>query len=160
MPGDWRAMIDEKNISHLEDHLGYWLRFVSNHVSHAFRLKVEGEGVTVAEWVLLREVLQSPAANPSQLAEKLGMTRGAISKLVERLCQKELATRAYSRGDRRFQSVSLTAAGKKLVPKLARLADDNDREFFGHLDKRQAAGLGELLRDIVRKHGWKDLPID
>ncbi|MEI9903207.1 MAG: hypothetical protein WDN06_03970 [Asticcacaulis sp.] len=44
--------------SHLEAHLGYWMRFVSNHVSQAFARKVEAHGVTVAEWVVLRELFE------------------------------------------------------------------------------------------------------
>jgi len=34
-------MMSASNVSALEDHLGYWLRYVSNQVSHAFSLKVE-----------------------------------------------------------------------------------------------------------------------
>ena len=153
-------MAARESISTLEDHAGYWLRFVSNHVSHAFTRKVEAQGVTVAEWVLLREMFEARAANPSQLADKLGMTRGAISKLVDRLCQKKLAARSYSSGDRRYQSVALTAAGIKLVPKLAQLADENDLEFFGHLNPEQKTCLVNLLRGIVRQQGWKDSPVD
>lgn len=147
-------------VSDLEKHAGYWLRFVSNHVSHAFARKVEGRGVTVAEWVLLRQMLSAGAANPSQLADAVGMTRGAVSKLVERLCRKKLTVRSSSEGDRRYHTVELTAAGKQLVPVLARLADENDREFFGHLKSNERNRLLSLLQDIVRRHGWKDLPVD
>ncbi len=150
----------KKPTSTLEDHTGYWLRYVSNHVSHAFARKVEAEGVTVAEWVILREMLDTGAANPSLLADKVGLTRGAVSKLVERLARKKLAVRSSSEGDRRYQTVELTAAGKRLVPVLAQLADENDREFFGHLKPIERTKLENLLRDIVRRHGWKDLPVD
>lgn len=150
----------KKSTSTLEDHTGYWLRYVSNHVSHAFARKVEAEGVTVAEWVLLRAMFDAGIANPSLIAEAVGMTRGAVSKLVERLCQKNLATRSSSKGDRRYQSVELTAAAKRLVPVLARLADENDREFFGHLERDERTKLVALLQDIVRRHDWKDLPVD
>ena len=150
----------KKSTSTLEDHAGYWLRYVSNHVSHAFARKVEAQGVTVAEWVLLREMYDAGATNPSQLASAIGLTRGAVSKLVERLCQKKLAVRCSSDGDRRYQTVELTAAGKRLVPVLAQLADENDREFFGHLKPREKASLVRLLQNIVRRHGWKDLPVD
>jgi len=149
-----------KSTSTLEDHAGYWLRYVSNHVSQAFARKVEAQGVTVAEWVLLREMLDVGAANPSQLADTVGMTRGAISKLVERLCRKKLAVRSSSDGDRRYQTVELTAAGRRLAPVLAQLADENDREFFGHLKSEEKDGLVSLLQNIVRRHGWKDLPVD
>ena len=153
-------MAPRKSVSQLDDHVGYWLRFVSNHVSHAFMQKVETQGVTVAEWVLLRELYGTPGVNPSQLAENLGMARGTVSKLVERLCRKGLVERTAAGDDRRRQTVALTAAGNRLVPVLARLADENDREFFGHLSPEQGAALVDQLRDIVRRHGWKDLPVD
>jgi DNA-binding MarR family transcriptional regulator len=147
-------------VSDLEKHAGYWLRFVSNHVSHAFARKVEAQGVTVAEWVLLRQMLDAGAANPSHLADAVGMTRGAVSKLVERLCRKKLAVRSSSDGDQRYQTVELTTAGRRLVPILGQLADDNDREFFGHMKPEERDSLVRLLQDIVRRHGWKDLPVD
>jgi DNA-binding MarR family transcriptional regulator len=149
-----------KKPSMLDDHAGYWLRYVSNHVSHAFAMKVEAHGVTVAEWVLMREMLESDATNPSLLADKVGMTRGAVSKLIERLCQKKLAVRMASDIDRRFQSVDLTATGKRLVPVLAKLADENDQEFFGHLQPEEKNKFVSLLQEIVRHHGWKDLPVE
>lgn len=145
--------------SPLDAHVGFWLRFVSNHVSHAFNRKVEALGVTVAEWVVLRQLLASGAVAPSGLAEALGMTRGAVSKLVERLLAKRLVSRAVGEEDRRYQTVALTAAGKKLVPKLAALADANDAEFFGHLSSEQRAKLLEWMQDIVRRHGLKDVPV-
>jgi len=152
-------MAVKKSASALEDHVGYWLRYVSNHVSHAFSQKVESRGVTVAEWVLLREMLDAGPTSPSQLADSIGLTRGAVSKLVERLCQKELVVRLSAEGDRRFQTVELTAAGKRLIPTLAKLADENDHEFFGHLKSSEQAHLMALFQDIVRRHGWKDLPV-
>lgn len=145
--------------SPLDAHVGFWLRFVSNHVSHAFRQKVETHGVTVAEWVVLRQLLASGATAPSVVAEALGMTRGAISKLVDRLLAKKLVTRTAGAEDKRFQTVALTVAGRKLVPLLAALADANDAEFFGHLGDEQQAALVELMKDIVRRHGLKDVPV-
>lgn len=146
--------------SPLDTHVGFWLRFVSNHVSHAFSQKVEGLGVTVAEWVVLRQLLASGATAPSVTAAALGMTRGAISKLVDRLLVKKLVTRAGGAEDKRFQTISLTATGRKLVPTLAALADANDAEFFGHLSDEERAGLVELLREIVRRHELKDVPVE
>ncbi len=153
-------MASKKSRSNLDDHAGYWLRYVSNHVSHAFAQKVEAKGVTVAEWVLLRQVLEAGTANPSQLAVSLGMTRGAVSKLIDRLCRKNLVARSYSGDDRRFQTVELSAAGERLVPVLAGLADENDHEFFGHLKPDERMSLVDLLQNIVRQHGWKDLPVE
>ena len=93
-------------VSPLEAHLGYWLRFVSNQVSHSFALKVADHDVSVAEWVVLRELYQCEAMAPSVLAEKIGMTRGAISKLADRLSAKTLVKRTTSDEDRRYQALA------------------------------------------------------
>jgi DNA-binding MarR family transcriptional regulator len=146
--------------SDLESHLGYWLRFVSNHVSHAFSLKLQARDVTVAEWVVLRELFDLRDIPPSVLANRLGMTRGAISKLADRLIAKKLVDRTLSTGDRRQQALSLTAAGRKLVPALSALADRNDAEFFGHLKPSEHAALEKMLRDIVRRHDLKTIPTE
>ena len=61
-------MTRQSEISSLKSHLGYWIRYVSNHVSHAFSLKLAAVGVTVAEWVILRELYGAESA-PSVLAD-------------------------------------------------------------------------------------------
>jgi len=146
--------------SDLETHLGYWLRFVSNHVSHAFSLKLQARDVTVAEWVVLREMFDLRDIQPSALADRLGMTRGAVSKLADRLAAKELIARTPSTQDRRQQTLSLTVGGRRLVPALSALADRNDAEFFGHLKPSERATLEKMLRDIVRRHDLKTIPTE
>jgi len=144
----------------IEAHLGYWLRFVSNHVSHAFSRKLAGRGVTVAEWVLLRELFEADRVAPSRLAERLGLTRGAVSKLADRLAAKSLATRMANGDDRRYQALVLTAEGRALVPKLSALADRNDAEFFGHLGQAEREWLIAAMQAIVRHHDLRTIPVD
>src|ERR1700744_1160469 len=97
--------------SDLTAHLGYWLRHVSNHVSQAFARKVEAHGVTVAEWVLMRQLLEEEALAPSRLADRMNMTRGAISKLADRLIAKSMLAPGSNPGGGRAQAPSLTPAG-------------------------------------------------
>lgn len=153
-------MTESSQISDLETHLGYWLRMVSNHVSHAFKLKVEAHGVTVAEWVVLRQLLDLGEVHPSQLAQRLGMTRGAISKLIDRLEAKKHIVRSADLTDGRYQSVKLAASGRRLVPVLAALADRNDLEFFGHLSAGQLSALKTTLKEIATRRQLKSAPVD
>ena len=150
---------NRKSLSGLETHLGYWLRYVSNLVSHAFALKVQDVGVTVAEWVVLRE-LYDARSMPSALADRLGMTRGAISKLADRLEGKGLIEREATESDGRVQILALTAEGRALVPKLAALADENDEEFFGDLDPPLRDTIETAMKEIVRRRGLKAVPTD
>lgn len=144
----------------LTDHLGYWLRLVSNQVSHGFARRLAEHDVTTAEWVVLRELYDVEAQPPSRLAERLGLTRGAVSKLADRLLAKELVARAAHESDGRAHTLALTKAGRALVPALAALADANDAQFFGHLAPEQRRALEEALREIVTRQGLSAHPID
>ena len=146
--------------SDLTAHTGYWLRMVSNAVSQDFARKVADEGVTVAEWSFMRALYDADAMAPSALAEKMGMTKGAISKLADRLLGKGLITRADNPGDRRAHTLSLTGAGRSKVPVLAALADENDAEYFGVLATEEREMLHRLLRILADRRGLKTTPVD
>lgn len=147
-------------VPNLTDHLGYWLRLVSNGVSQAFARKVETHGVTVAEWVLMRQLLDVEASAPSQLAERMGMTRGAVTRLADRLIAKSLLSRTADPEDGRAQSLALTRAGRTLVPRLAALADTNDAEFFADLPAKDRATLQRILKSIVARQGFSSPATD
>ncbi len=148
-------------ITALESHLGFWLRRVSNHVSQRFTARLAEQGVTPAEWVLLRLLHDAGAVPPSVLAERLGFTRGAITKLVDRLRAKRLVVRAAAgRADRRYQTIALTGAGAVLVPRLAAIADANDAETFGHLGVDDRATLDRLLRTLVDRARIEAIPTE
>lgn len=146
--------------SKLTDHTGYWMRMVSNAVSQEFARKVAGEDVTVAEWSFMRALYDSQPMAPSTLAEKMGMTKGAISKLAERLTAKGLLARKESRDDKRAHSLSLTKAGRAKIPVLASLADANDAEFFGVLTKEEHETLDRILRVLAERRELKTTPVD
>jgi len=149
-----------EGVNGLEDHLGYWLRYVSNQVSSAFAAKVSGHGITVAEWVVLRVLYSEEGIMPSLLAERLGMTRSAISRLVDRVEAKGLLQRRSTTSDKRAHTLSLTAKGSRLVPTIAKLADENDRDFFGHLSPELRDTIQNAMKDIVRRRGLKVVPVD
>jgi DNA-binding MarR family transcriptional regulator len=145
--------------SALHSHLGYWLRFVSNQVSQSFSDKLRAQDVSVAEWVVMRELYDGERA-PSALAERIAITRGAVTKIADRLIAKTLVTRTASREDARSQMLALTRQGRALVPKLAAIADRNDAEFFGHLSPRERSTVEDAMKDIVRRLGLKQSPVD
>jgi DNA-binding MarR family transcriptional regulator len=147
-------------VSDLREHVGFWLRFVSNHVSHAFARKLLASGVTVAEWVVMREMFDGEETSPGVLAERIGITRGGVSKLVDRLVSRKLIARRERSDDRRFQSIALTAAGRRLIPQLATLADQNDEEFFHPLSTGERAALIATMKKLVQAHGLQTLPTE
>lgn len=154
-------MTKKLGASRLRSHLGYHLRVVSNAVSHSFARKLAASEVTVAEWVILREMYSNDdKMSPGVVAELTGLTRGAVSKLMERLLRKGLVTRTESSGDRRYQEIKLTATAVRLVPKLARMADENDERFFSALSRTERKKLMITLRKLAGLHKLNANPIE
>ncbi|HWK69747.1 MAG TPA: MarR family winged helix-turn-helix transcriptional regulator [Burkholderiaceae bacterium] len=147
------------NASQLEDHLGYWLRFISNHVSRRFQQLLEDQGTSVTEWVALRALFEQAETSHAELIQRLGMTKGGASKIVSRLEEKGLAQRRLAENAQREQVLSLTREGQALVPKLSILADQNDAHFFGHLPADQRKALRDLLETLVVHHRLQEVPV-
>jgi DNA-binding MarR family transcriptional regulator len=121
---------------------------------------VEREGVTVAEWVFLRVLYDADWVAPSLLAQHMGMTKGAISRLADRLLEKDLVHREENPDDRRAHRLALTPAGRTLVPRLARIADANDASLFSVLTPDERRRLEKLLRKLALAHQLRNVPTD
>lgn len=146
--------------SDLEKHLGYWLRRVSNAVSAEFARGLQGKQTSVAEWVLMRHLYYRDNAAPADLAKSLTMTRGAISKIIDKLEAKGWMKSRVDPEDHRGRHLSLTALGRRAVPELARIADRNDEEFFACLDIGERATLRRLLGKVAEHHQMRDTPVN
>ena len=147
-------------VPELTAHLGYWLRHVSNHVSYAFARKLAAQDVTVAEWALMRVLYGREPMPPSRLADQMGLTRGAITKLADRLIAKALIVRKPSPDDGRGQTLGLTDKGADFVPALAALADQNDAECFAHLSDDEQRALEHILKVTAARLGITSVPTD
>lgn len=88
------------------------------------------------------------------------MTRGAISKLADRLEAKGLIERAGNPDDKRAQRLSLSTVGAEKVPALAHLADENDAVFLAALTGKEQESLRALLHTLIDKHKLSAMPVD
>jgi DNA-binding MarR family transcriptional regulator len=143
-----------------EVHLGYWLRRVSNHVSATFAKALRERQVSVAEWVVLSHVDEHPEIRPAELAETIGLTRGAISKVLDKLEDKKWLTRKTPEADNRGQLLYLTQHGRRILPALREIADRNDRRFFDCLNTKEKAMLGQVLRKLTTSNEIWDVPVE
>jgi DNA-binding MarR family transcriptional regulator len=148
----------DRSPSSLESHLGYWLRRVSNAVSREFARALQLKQTSVAEWVLLREVYERDEATSGELAEALGFSRGAVSKIVDKLEAKRWIQTRAKPDDQRVRVLSLTHPGRLNLPILAQAADENDEYFFACLNRGERSTLRSLLIKIADHHQIHDVP--
>jgi len=133
----------------LSEHLGYRLRVLSNRVSDSFARRMKKHGVSVPQWVILRILHDEKALPLMEIANRIGTDQGALSRMIDRLLARGLVKRDEDVTDRRRVAISITPAGSKLVPLLAKEADENDREFFKCLPSGQRQALEKAIDALL-----------
>jgi len=98
--------------------------------------------------VLAYEVEQ---ASLKDLAEHVGVSLPALSRSVEGLVQRRLATRAEDAADRRMKRVRATPAGVELVERLAELRLAGIDEFVETLSHRERGRLAAAMSLLAER---------
>ncbi|OXM54325.1 MarR family winged helix-turn-helix transcriptional regulator [Amycolatopsis alba] len=121
-------------------------RFVSATVLFQTAM-AERLGISATELHGLQLVISGAATSPTELARALGMTTGAVTRMLDRMESRRLVERAPDPADRRRLAV------RPLPDRLADVADlySPVARFFGdrlaRLDRRQLAALLGVLTD-------------
>ncbi|MCL6449807.1 MAG: MarR family transcriptional regulator [Acetobacteraceae bacterium] len=102
-----------------------------------------GLGLSVPQFRTLVYLHRHPGATLSDVAEHLGITLPAMSRLVDRLVERGLSSRKVHPGDRRCVTLALTAEGEGV---LGTVRDKARAEVAGAL-----ASLAPEQRDVLRE---------
>jgi DNA-binding MarR family transcriptional regulator len=152
--------IDATDGDPLERHLGYWMRLVSNQVSDAFARSLSQHDISTAEWVALNRIEQTRGLTSTALSASVGMTRGAVSKILDKLESKALIKRSTSSEDNRVQFLSLTRDARRRLPVLTEVANSNDAHFFSALDESERTALRAVLQKLAEIHEIRNVPVE
>ncbi|MBW7851620.1 MAG: MarR family transcriptional regulator [Rhodospirillales bacterium] len=122
-----------------------WIRLLANAniVLRHLRRTLHGEfGVTMPAFDLLAQVSRPPEGpTMSELSQRLMVSKGNVTDLVERMEGKGLVQRHPDPGDGRVQHVHLTPAGRAL---LARMLPVHRRCLEGLMAGMDEATMGQL----------------
>ncbi|HZM74807.1 MAG TPA: transcriptional regulator [Candidatus Limnocylindrales bacterium] len=88
-------------------------------------------------------------ASPSQLAEMLGLTRGALSARLAAIEEAGLIVRSVDVKDRRRVHVRLTRAGHRAFEQHASMEEKGEGALLQPLTRKERQTLADLLRKLV-----------
>ncbi|WP_211349499.1 MarR family winged helix-turn-helix transcriptional regulator [Micromonospora pisi] len=97
----------------------------------------------------LRQAGPSYTASPSDLAEQLGLTRGALSARLAFLAAAGLVIRTRDTADQRRVHVTLTPAGHLAFEQHTGSEGAGEDALLAALSARERATLANLLRKVV-----------
>ena len=128
------------------------LAILARHTAAARRDTLDSRGLKIWQFkvlLMLRRFGPPYTASPSQLADMLGLTRGALSARLGPLEQAELITRANDPGDRRRVNVRLTSAGYQACEQHLAAEDQGEGALLSVLTQEEKQTLADLLRKLV-----------
>lgn len=129
-----------------------WFRFLRLHqrMTNGASAQLKTLGLSVAQFDLISTLSEREGISQSELAERLYVTKGNVSGLVDRLVQAGLVQRRAIAGDRRSYAMHLTAEGRKLAEAGMALQQAYVNQTLGQLAPQDVAQLDRILRD------WRD----
>src|SRR5207302_6496619 len=148
LPLDAETKVAERPHDH-KDELRLWLRlFTCKEVIEAEvrrRLRDTFE-VTLPRFDLLAQLDRTPKGMTlGELSQRMMVSNGNVTGLVDRLVEQGLINRRPSPKDRRAQIVSLTAEGRRFFRAMARANGNWVGEIFADLSPGETAELMRLL---------------
>jgi DNA-binding MarR family transcriptional regulator len=130
-----------------------WFRVMRLHqrMLGQMTVRIRALCLSIPQFDLLSTLTEGEGISQSELAERLYVTKGNVSGLVDRLVQAGLVERRAIAGDRRSYAMHLTPEGRRL----AEAGIAAQRDFVATtLGKMPKADLAELDRLIL---AWRDL---
>jgi DNA-binding MarR family transcriptional regulator len=95
---------------------------------------------------------------PGDLARRLGVTTGAITKRLDRLVARGLVTRRVGLDDARTRTVALTDTGTRLTDAVVEEDLAGQAAVLAPVGPAQRALLDHLLANLLRSLGGPDRP--
>lgn len=114
----------------------HWLRAAERRVSRRWAGLLKEVNLLPSEWEALREMYKHRVASSAVLARATGMTKGGVSKLINRLVRKGFLTKEVSRFDRRYREIALTEVGVRIVLDMSCVEGGHEDASFRHLGSK------------------------
>jgi DNA-binding MarR family transcriptional regulator len=132
-----------------------WFRFMRLHARllAQMTLRIRELGLSIPQFDLLSTLTEREGISQSELAERLYVTKGNVSGLVDRLVQAGLVERRAIAGDRRSYAMHLTPEGRRLAEAGIKTQRDFVTQTLGRLPGDDLAELDRLVvawREIAR----------
>jgi len=114
---------------------------------------MEPYGITAAQFKVLIIMAQFDVDTPAELCRHLCLDSGSMTRMLDRLEQKNLLVRQRSEADRRQVRLVLSEDGKALAGLLPQVGADAMNQLAGAISPQELQSLEQILKKILLAAG-------
>lgn len=107
-------------------------------------------GLTRLQAITLRNVYRQSGITMTQLAQKIGITRPQLTRIIDTLEERGLVSRHHNDDNHRVINVLRTEKGKKVVKKHMDLIQSRIQKLVDTLDDEDQKALVTHLQETIR----------
>ena len=131
------------------DNLGYLLNRCAAQIAIRFQNELEPFGISLAQWGAMLAIHEKGSASPSDVAARVGIDRGATSRLIARMEANGLVERRIHNDDRRSVVLFLSPTARAEMPGLIARSKRVNRDVLALLPKDDRKTLMASLSRLL-----------
>ena len=130
------------------DRVSYLVSALGAHTKNLFTARLLPLGIAPQHFGVLRWLSDHDGATQQEIADLMQVRRNVMVGLVDDLESAGLLTRGRHPADRRAHALHLTAAGRRILTKANRVADELDIALLDLLDPELRTAFHAALRQL------------
>ena len=129
---------------------GFIIERTSKRMRQSFKgvLKKMEAGITIDQWVVLYELKKKDGLSQYELASRTFKDAPTVTRIIDKLCDKELTIRLPDSEDRRRFNIHLTDAGKMKIDEVIPEARAFRKKVWKGLDEETVQFLIKTLNNV------------
>lgn len=152
---------DAVDFGPLENWIGFRLRMAQNASFQAFARLTHDVKIRPGRFATLMLIGRNPGISQTALSQANGRDKSTLTPVLNDLVRRGLVRRQRTPSDRRAYQLTLTAAGKRMLDKLAACAVVHDRNLdriIGRKDRPRFLAALRQIEDVLARENGEERP--
>lgn len=132
-----------------DESIGFLTHQVKMRISQAIDERIHEFGITTAQWAVLKQIAMHNGETATALCKCTGCDTGSMTRMLDRLEEKDLIRRERSTTDRRVVQLQVTENGQALLPDLVPRVVEALNLALKDFSDTEVSQLKHLLRRIL-----------
>ncbi|GAA6210232.1 hypothetical protein NBRC116601_35250 [Cognatishimia sp. WU-CL00825] len=134
----------------LHSRLGFRLSRISNLMKARLDKRLEAHGLSRLSWCALSGIGLQDITTPSGLADHIGITRQAISRLLLQMRKDGWIEQSFDQSDGRSRRLTLTKQGYETLEICRPVVEENQTHFASKISPQELAALDAALNALLQ----------